>query len=55
MSFNTPTAYLPSNLLDSDDDVAQDTLGMEAYILNNILDDEDSNTPSTAENSQNVS
>lgn len=52
MSFNIPTAYLPSDLLDSDDDVTQDTLGMEAYILNNILDDDD-DTPSTSENSPN--
>ena len=52
MSFNTPQAYLPSDLLDSDDDVAQDTLGMKAYILNNILDDDEEKT---ADSSPNVS
>jgi len=39
MSFQNLNAYLPKDLLDSDDDVAQDTLGMEAYIVKNILDD----------------
>ena len=52
MSFQTPDAYLPKDLLDSDDDVAQDTLGMKSYIINNILDDDDDNLK-TADNSSN--
>ena len=51
MSFQSPDAYLPKDLLDSDDDVAQDTLGMKSYIINNILDDSDEEK--TADNSAN--
>ena len=51
MSFQSPNAYLPKDLLDSDDDVAADTLGMKSYIINNILDDSDEEK--TADNSAN--
>jgi hypothetical protein len=51
MSFQTPNAYLPSDLLDSDDEVAQDTLSMEKTCLGDVLNDMDE--ARTADNSSN--
>jgi len=55
MSFQTPNAYLPKDLLDSDDDVAQDTVGMENYCLGNILDDEEDKLTADSSSAGNVS
>ena len=55
MSFETPNAYLPSDLLDSDDEVAENSLGMKNYIVNNILDDDDQPTADNSSNGNNSS
>ena len=51
MSFQSPDAYLPKDLLDSDDDIAQE----KTYIINNILDDDDMKTADNSSNSGNSS
>tara|TARA_B110000285_G_scaffold215575_1_gene262070 strand:+ start:325 stop:480 length:156 start_codon:yes stop_codon:yes gene_type:complete len=50
MSFQSPNAYLPSDLLDSDDEVTN----MEACI-GNILDEEEAPTADNSSNSGNNS
>lgn len=50
MSFENPNAFLPRDLLDSDDEVTQDNNAMEACI-GNILDDDENSNAQTADNS----
>lgn len=49
MSFQEPNAYLPKDLLDSDDDVALEAASPQTSILNNILEGGDEQR--TADNS----